>query len=123
GLLGKAFGRDVAGALRGAVDSALAEARQVKGAGRDLAEEAAGSAVKPVATDFGRDLAGRTANLARALREGRVDAAGEAWFSDIGDIFARGLGGVMGEAAARRVGEDWARAFARSFGGRGMEAA
>ncbi|WP_459740398.1 hypothetical protein [Streptomyces sp. E-15] len=123
GLLGKAFGRDVAGALRGAVDAALAEARQVKAAGRDLAGEAAGSAVKPVATDFGRDLAGRTANLARALREGRVDAAGEAWFSDVGDIFARGLGAVMGDAAARRVGEEWARAFTRSFGGRGMEAA
>ncbi|WP_037858488.1 hypothetical protein, partial [Streptomyces sp. NRRL S-31] len=123
GLLGKAFGRDVAGALRGAVDSALAEARQVKGAGRDVAGGVAGSGVRPAATDFGRDLAGRTVNLARVLREGRAGGVGDEVFAGVGEVFARELGGVMGEAAARRVGEDWARAFARSFGGRGMEAA
>ncbi|WP_459740182.1 hypothetical protein [Streptomyces sp. E-15] len=123
GLLGKAFGRDAAGALRGAVDAALAEARQVKGAGRDVAGEVAGSGVRPVAADFGRDLAGRTVNLARVLREVRPGAVSDEVFTGVGEVFARELGAVMGDAAARRVGEEWARAFTRSFGGRGMEAA
>ncbi|WP_459740748.1 hypothetical protein [Streptomyces sp. E-15] len=123
GLLGKAFGRDAAGALRGAVDAALAEARQVKGAGRDVAGEVAGSGVRPVAADFGRDLAGRTVNLARVLREVRPGGVSDEVFTGVGEVFARELGAVMGDAAARRVGEEWARAFTRSFGGRGMEAA
>ncbi|MCX5355759.1 hypothetical protein OG901_50380 [Streptomyces mirabilis] len=123
GLLGKAFGRDAAGAVRGAVDAALADAQRVKAAGRDVAGEVTGSGVKPVAADFGRDLAERTVNLARVLGEGRAGAVSDGLFADIGKVFERYLGGVMGAGAARRLGEDWAREFAGSFGSRRMEAA
>lgn len=106
--LGKLVGKDFAKLLSDKLGTALGE-----GLGANLGKEATRA--------FADDLA---ANLKRGLPgiAGTFSAAGAARFGNIvGTTFAKHLGDLLGEDAARELGRGYAKAFAASWGTEALE--
>ncbi|MFG2632334.1 hypothetical protein, partial [Streptomyces sp. NPDC048473] len=133
GLISKAIGRDVVGNIDSLVGRALS------GGGRDTVRDLGRETVRDLGRDlsreggddlgsgpvggvgvrggFGRDIGVTAASMAQRFEMGEVSRSVRGGFSaDVGNIFARDLGGAMGVGGARELGEKWAGAFLTRFG-------